>query len=182
VGKSIFGRYIWTAESLAANIKQDHLDKRQLFPSFTEIRDISANIGAAVAAKAYQLGLATRLPQPKDLVAHAKSCMYSPTYRQYRWQTKFSQMNFFLLHQESTFWEDQGLDAKNSRQGDMMVLFIITSMCFAVSNLLCLFTGFCDEGCWFMKDMLTMVQLLSKILFFFNCIFFMLWTWLVADD
>jgi len=56
VGKSIFGRYIWTAESLAANIKQDHLDKKQLFPSFTEIRDISANIGAAVAAKAYQLG------------------------------------------------------------------------------------------------------------------------------
>ncbi|KAH8956488.1 hypothetical protein BDL97_07G041200 [Sphagnum fallax] len=76
--------FLAAAESLAANIKQDHLDKRQLFPSFTEIRDISANIGAAVAAKAYQLGLATRLPQPKDLVAHAKSCMYSPTYRQYR--------------------------------------------------------------------------------------------------
>ena len=29
-------------------------------------------------------GLATRLPQPKDLFAYAKSCMYSPTYRTYR--------------------------------------------------------------------------------------------------
>jgi malate dehydrogenase (oxaloacetate-decarboxylating)(NADP+) len=76
--------FLAAAESLAANIKQDHLDKRQLFPSFTEIRDISANIGAAVAAKAYELGLATRLPQPKDLVAYAKSSMYNPTYRQLR--------------------------------------------------------------------------------------------------
>jgi malate dehydrogenase (oxaloacetate-decarboxylating)(NADP+) len=76
--------FLAAVESLAANIKQDHLDKRQLFPSFTEIRDISANIGAAVAAKAYELGLATRLPQPKDLVAYAKSSMYSPTYRQLR--------------------------------------------------------------------------------------------------
>ncbi len=55
-------------ESLAANIKQDHLDKRQLFPSFTEIRDISANIGAAVAAKAYELGKKTqRKNQPHTL-------------------------------------------------------------------------------------------------------------------
>ncbi|KAJ0755888.1 putative malate dehydrogenase (oxaloacetate-decarboxylating) (NADP(+)) [Helianthus anomalus] len=28
--------------------------------------------------------LATRLPQPEDLVAYAESCMYSPKYRNYR--------------------------------------------------------------------------------------------------
>jgi len=44
------------AESLANEIGEDHLAKRQLFPSFTEIRDISAHIGAAVADKAYELG------------------------------------------------------------------------------------------------------------------------------
>lgn len=44
------------AESLASEIGEDHLAKRQLFPSFTEIRDISAHIGAAVAQKAYELG------------------------------------------------------------------------------------------------------------------------------
>ena len=31
------------------------------------------------------LGLATRLPQPENLVKYAESCMYSPVYRSYRW-------------------------------------------------------------------------------------------------
>ena len=30
------------------------------------------------------VGLATRLPEPKDLVKYAESCMYSPAYRNYR--------------------------------------------------------------------------------------------------
>jgi len=76
--------FLAAAESLANEIGKDHLEKRQLFPSFTEIRDISAHIGAAVAEKAYELGLATKLPKPKDLLAYAKSCMYSPAYRQFR--------------------------------------------------------------------------------------------------
>jgi malate dehydrogenase (oxaloacetate-decarboxylating)(NADP+) len=76
--------FLAAAESLANEIGKDHLEKRQLFPSFTEIRDISAHIGAAVAEKAYELGLATKLPKPKDLLSYAKSCMYSPAYRQYR--------------------------------------------------------------------------------------------------
>ncbi|KAH9556618.1 hypothetical protein CY35_07G039000 [Sphagnum magellanicum] len=76
--------FLAAAEALAAQIRPEHLEKRQLFPSFKEIRIISAHIGAAVAAKAYQLGLATRLPQPKDLFSYAKRCMYTPTYRRYR--------------------------------------------------------------------------------------------------
>jgi malate dehydrogenase (oxaloacetate-decarboxylating)(NADP+) len=76
--------FLAAAESLANEIGEDHLAKRQLFPSFTEIRDISAHIGAAVADKAYELGLATKLPKPKDLLGYAKSCMYSPAYRQFR--------------------------------------------------------------------------------------------------
>lgn len=48
--------WIIAAESLAQEIGEDHLEKRQLYPAFSEIRNISAHIGAAVAAKAYDLG------------------------------------------------------------------------------------------------------------------------------
>lgn len=72
------------SEALAAQVTQENFDKGLIYPPFTNIRKISANIAAKVAAKAYELGLATRLPQPKDLVKHAESCMYSPSYRSYR--------------------------------------------------------------------------------------------------
>ncbi|CAI0423378.1 unnamed protein product, partial [Linum tenue] len=72
------------SEALAAQVTQENLDNGQIYPPFTNIRKISAHIAANVAAKAYELGLATRLPRPKDLVAYAESCMYSPSYRNYR--------------------------------------------------------------------------------------------------
>ncbi|XP_028756206.1 NADP-dependent malic enzyme [Neltuma alba] len=72
------------SEALAAQVTQENFDKGLIFPPFSDIRKISAHIAANVAAKAYELGLATRLPQPKDLVKHAESCMYSPLYRGYR--------------------------------------------------------------------------------------------------
>ncbi|XP_050213624.1 NADP-dependent malic enzyme [Mercurialis annua] len=72
------------SESLAEQVEQEHYDKGLIYPPFTNIRRISANIAAKVAAKAYELGLASRLPRPKDLVQHAESCMYSPIYRNYR--------------------------------------------------------------------------------------------------
>ncbi|EEF46387.1 malic enzyme, putative [Ricinus communis] len=72
------------SEALAAQVTQENFDKGLIYPPFTNIRKISANIAANVAAKAYELGLASRLPQPKDLVKYAESCMYSPAYRSYR--------------------------------------------------------------------------------------------------
>ncbi|KAH7858216.1 hypothetical protein Vadar_021423 [Vaccinium darrowii] len=72
------------SETLAAEVSQENFDKGLIYPPFTNIRKISAHIAAKVAAKAYELGLATRLPQPKDLIAYAESCMYSPNYRSYR--------------------------------------------------------------------------------------------------
>ncbi|KAF7830101.1 NADP-dependent malic enzyme isoform X2 [Senna tora] len=71
------------AEALAAQVTQENYDKGLIYPPFTNIRKISANIAANVAAKAYELGLATNLPRPKDLVKCAESCMYSPVYRSY---------------------------------------------------------------------------------------------------
>lgn len=72
------------SESLAEQVSQENFEKGLIYPPFSNIRKISAHIAAKVAAKAYELGLATRLPEPKDLVAYAESCMYSPTYRSYR--------------------------------------------------------------------------------------------------
>ncbi|RLN21759.1 hypothetical protein C2845_PM07G37230 [Panicum miliaceum] len=72
------------SEALADQATQENFDKGSIFPPFTNIRKISARIAAAVAAKAYELGLATRLPPPRDLEKYAESCMYTPVYRNYR--------------------------------------------------------------------------------------------------
>ncbi|XP_027167372.1 NADP-dependent malic enzyme, chloroplastic-like [Coffea eugenioides] len=72
------------SEALAAQVTEENLESGLIYPPFSNIRKISAKIAADVAAKAYELGLATRLPQPENLVAYAESCMYSPAYRCYR--------------------------------------------------------------------------------------------------
>ncbi|CAN6326906.1 unnamed protein product [Urochloa humidicola] len=72
------------SEALAEQVTEEHFAKGLIFPPFTNIRTISARIAAKVAAKAYELGLASRLPRPDDLVKYALSCMYTPTYRSYR--------------------------------------------------------------------------------------------------
>ncbi|GJM93168.1 hypothetical protein PR202_ga09699 [Eleusine coracana subsp. coracana] len=72
------------AEGLAEQITPEQIDKGQIYPPFSNTRKISANIAARVAAKAYDLGLASQLPRPKDLVKYAESCMYNPVYRSYR--------------------------------------------------------------------------------------------------
>ncbi|KAJ4820648.1 Malic enzyme [Rhynchospora pubera] len=72
------------SEALAEQATQENFDKGSIFPPFKNIRKISAHIAAKVAAKVYDLGLASRLPRPDDLVKYAESCMYSPAYRNYR--------------------------------------------------------------------------------------------------
>ncbi|KAH7657673.1 malate dehydrogenase (oxaloacetate-decarboxylating)(NADP+) protein [Dioscorea alata] len=72
------------SEALAQQVTQEHYDKGLIYPPFTNIRKISAHIAANVAAKAYELGLASHLPRPENLVEYAESCMYTPLYRNYR--------------------------------------------------------------------------------------------------
>ncbi|KAH7853679.1 hypothetical protein Vadar_005451 [Vaccinium darrowii] len=72
------------SEALAGQVTKENFDKGMIYPPFTNIRKISAHIAANVAAKAYELGLATRLPRPENLVKYAESCMYTPNYRTYR--------------------------------------------------------------------------------------------------
>ncbi|TYI71722.1 hypothetical protein E1A91_D07G009100v1 [Gossypium mustelinum] len=72
------------SEALAKQVSDENYNKGLIYPPFSNIRKISANIAANVAAKAYELGVATRLPRPANLVKYAESCMYSPVYRSYR--------------------------------------------------------------------------------------------------
>lgn len=45
-----------TAEALAGQVAKEHYDKGMIYPPLSNIRTISANIAANVAAKAYELG------------------------------------------------------------------------------------------------------------------------------
>ncbi|XP_019194438.1 PREDICTED: NADP-dependent malic enzyme isoform X2 [Ipomoea nil] len=72
------------SEALAAEVTWEDFEKGLMYPPFSNIRKISARIAAKVAAKAYELGLATHRPQPENLEAFAESCMYSPSYHSYR--------------------------------------------------------------------------------------------------
>ncbi|ESQ41131.1 hypothetical protein EUTSA_v10013057mg [Eutrema salsugineum] len=72
------------SEALAAQVTEENFANGLIYPPFSNIRQISANIAANVAAKTYDLGLASNLPRAADLVKFAESCMYSPVYRNYR--------------------------------------------------------------------------------------------------
>ncbi|CAI0425585.1 unnamed protein product [Linum tenue] len=72
------------SEALAEQVTDAEYEKGLIYPPFSKIRKISAEIAAKVAAKAYELGLASRIPRPASLVKYAESCMYSPVYRNYR--------------------------------------------------------------------------------------------------
>lgn len=47
---------IATAEALAAQVTEENYEKGLIYPPFSNIRKISANIAAKVAAKSYELG------------------------------------------------------------------------------------------------------------------------------
>ncbi|KAL9274439.1 NADP-dependent malic enzyme-like protein [Drosera capensis] len=72
------------SEALAGQVTEENYERGMIYPPLSIIRKISARIAAAVAAKVYELGLATRLPRPADLVKCAENSMYSPIYRNYR--------------------------------------------------------------------------------------------------
>lgn len=72
------------SEALAGQVSEENFANGLIYPPFATIRKISSSIAAKVAAKAYELGVATRLPQPENLLKYAESCMYTPIYRNYR--------------------------------------------------------------------------------------------------
>ena len=67
------------AHTLAQMVSEADLKQGSLYPALPRIREVSARIGAAVAAVAYQRGLADGAA-PNDLLALVQSQMYDPRY------------------------------------------------------------------------------------------------------
>ncbi|KAL8157840.1 hypothetical protein AgCh_002524 [Apium graveolens] len=57
------------SEALACQVTNEHYDKGMTFPPFSNIRTISANIAAKVAAKAYDLGTQEEAAEAYDITA-----------------------------------------------------------------------------------------------------------------
>jgi malate dehydrogenase (oxaloacetate-decarboxylating)(NADP+) len=71
--------FMAAAHTLANSVSEADLKQGSLYPSLPRIREVSAQIAAAVAAVAYQRGLAGG-PTPNDLVGYVQSQMYDPSY------------------------------------------------------------------------------------------------------
>ena len=74
--------FMAAAHTLAEQVTEDDLRQGSLYPPLNSIRDVSANIAAAVAAVAYRRGLASEA-EPADLLGFVKSKMYEPCYPEY---------------------------------------------------------------------------------------------------
>ena len=71
--------FMAAAHTLANSVSVDDLRQGSLYPALPRIREVSAQIGAAVADVAYQRGLAAGLP-PNDTIGFIQSQMYEPRY------------------------------------------------------------------------------------------------------
>ena len=63
-------------------MSQADLDQGSIYPSLSQMRAVSAAIGASVADIAFKNGLAAA-PKPADTAAFIKAAMYDPTYPTY---------------------------------------------------------------------------------------------------
>jgi malate dehydrogenase (oxaloacetate-decarboxylating)(NADP+) len=74
--------FMAAAHALAGRVSEDDLRQGSLYPPLSSIRDVSAQIAAAVADVAYRSELAPG-PRPPDLLAFVRSQMYEPRYASY---------------------------------------------------------------------------------------------------
>jgi malate dehydrogenase (oxaloacetate-decarboxylating)(NADP+) len=72
--------FLEAARTLATSVGEEELAAGRLYPALGRIREVSALIAEAVAAVAYDTGLAQR-DRPDDLLAAIKSEMYRPNYQ-----------------------------------------------------------------------------------------------------
>jgi malate dehydrogenase (oxaloacetate-decarboxylating)(NADP+) len=74
--------FMAAAKTLAAKVSENDLANGRIYPPLSKIREVSAKIATAVAAVAYQQGLAT-VPEPEDLPTMVQAQMYEPDYQSY---------------------------------------------------------------------------------------------------
>lgn len=71
--------FLAAARALAEMVTDEELASGRVFPALNHIREVSLKIAIAVAKIAYREGLAQD-PEPDDLDAHLRSCMFHPDY------------------------------------------------------------------------------------------------------
>ena len=71
--------FLASAAALAAEVSEADLANGTLYPPLSSIRSVSLRIAVALAAKAWEQGLAG-IDKPDDLEAHVSQMMYSPEY------------------------------------------------------------------------------------------------------
>jgi len=74
--------FLAAAKTLAAQVTPGDLDQGSLYPPLAQIREVSAQIAAAVVEVAYERGLAAA-PRPKNSLEHVRKQMYDPRYPSY---------------------------------------------------------------------------------------------------
>lgn len=71
------GVFLTAAKRLAELVSQSDLDNGSMYPPLSQVRELSAEIAAAVAAYLYNKGLA-QAERPADILAAVKATMWSP--------------------------------------------------------------------------------------------------------
>ena len=74
--------FMAAAHALAERVSESDLAQGSLYPSLTDIREVSVAIATAVATTAWKLGIAG-LPRPADIEAHVRAQMFEPRYKSY---------------------------------------------------------------------------------------------------
>ncbi|XP_059694503.1 NADP-dependent malic enzyme, mitochondrial isoform X2 [Haemorhous mexicanus] len=82
--------FLITAETIAAEVTEQHLAEGRLYPPLDNIREVSLKIAVKIADWAYKHGLASSYPEPADKEAFVRQLMYSSDYDSfvfddYRW-------------------------------------------------------------------------------------------------
>ena len=71
--------FMAAARTLARLVSEEDIKQGSLYPALPRIREVSAQIAAAVADVAYKRGLAAGQP-PNDLLAYVQTQMYDAQY------------------------------------------------------------------------------------------------------
>jgi malate dehydrogenase (oxaloacetate-decarboxylating)(NADP+) len=72
---------IAAAEALAGQVTDADRAAGSVYPPFHTIRNVSAHVARAVASAAYDAGLASAIPRPRDLLMTARQWQWVPQYR-----------------------------------------------------------------------------------------------------
>lgn len=74
--------FLTTAEVIAQQVSDEHLEEGRLYPPLDTIRDVSLKIAEKIVKDAYQEKTATVYPEPPNKEAFVRSQMYSADYDQ----------------------------------------------------------------------------------------------------